>query len=129
MAVFGVITSGVLLLGGATWLHAQGRISGFWWMTLIGLGSYLAYVPYGSVLFDRLMASTRMAGTAVFAIYVADSLGYVGTISALLTKDLWAAKSSQLEFLQAFAYGLCAVGAICLVAAALYFRRAAKRAL
>jgi hypothetical protein len=126
-AVFGVITAGVVLLGGATWLHSQGRISGFWWMTLIGLGSYLAYVPYGSVLFDRLMASTRMAGTAVFAIYVADSLGYVGTITALLTKDLWASKSSQLEFLQAFAYGLSAVGAACLIAAALYFRRATKR--
>ena len=73
------------------------------------------------------MASTRMAGTAVFAIYVADSLGYVGTITALLAKDLWAAKSSQLEFLQAFAYGLSAMGAACLVASALYFRHATKR--
>jgi len=127
-AVFGVITVGVLLLGGATWLRERGVIDGFWWMTLIGLGTYLAYVPFGSVLFDRLMASTRMAGTAVFAIYVADSLGYVGTISALLAKDLWAAKSSQLEFLQAFAYGLSAVGTACLIAAALYFRHATKRA-
>lgn len=126
-AVFAVITVGVVLLGASTWLHAQGLISGFWWMTLTGLGSYLAYVPYGSVLFDRLMASTRMAGTAVFAIYVADSLGYLGTITALLTKDLWAAEASQLEFLQAFAYGLSVAGAVCLVASALYFRRATKR--
>jgi hypothetical protein len=123
LAVFGVMTSGVLLLGGATWLHARGAIDGFWWMT----GSFLAYVPYGSVLFDRVIASTRTAGTAVFAIYVADTLGYAGTISVMLTKDLWAAESSKYEFLQAFAYGLAALGTICLVASAVYFGRAARR--
>ena len=48
-------------------LEEAGVIDGFWWMTLVGLGSYLAYVPYGSVLFDRLMASTGAIGTAVFA--------------------------------------------------------------
>ncbi|MCC6491689.1 MAG: hypothetical protein IT424_01570, partial [Pirellulales bacterium] len=64
-AVFGVMITGLLLLGGSTWLHSHGRLSGFAWMTLIGLGSYLAYVPFGSVLFDRMMASTRTVGTAV----------------------------------------------------------------
>jgi hypothetical protein len=126
MAVFAVMTMGVLLLGGATWLHQRQHLSGFWWMTLIGLGSYLAYVPYGSVLFDRLMASTRTAGTAVFAIYVADSLGYVGSITALLTKDRWAPDWKRFEFLQAFAYALCAFGAVCLIASAEYFRRATR---
>jgi len=123
-AVFAVMTAGVLLLGGATWLHQRDAISGFWWITLIGLGSYLAYVPYGSVLFDRLMASTRMTGTAVFAIYVADSLGYVGSITALVTKDRWAPQATRLEFLQMFAFALCAFGAACLAASAVYFRRA-----
>ena len=98
MAVFGVIAGGLLLVGGATWLHARGQIDGFWWMTLIGLGSYLAYVPYNSVLFERLIASTRVAGTAVFAIYVADSIGYVGTVSMLLYKDFGAAASSRTSF-------------------------------
>jgi MFS family permease len=125
-AVFAVMTCGVLLLGGATWLHAEGRISGFWWMTLIGLGSYLAYVPYGSVLFERLIASTRVAGTAVFAIYVADSLGYVGTVSMLLYKDFGASGSSRLEFLQAFAYALSLAGAAGLLLAAIYFRRVTR---
>lgn len=127
-AVFAVMTGGVLLLGGATWLHQHGRISGFWWMTLVGLGSYLAYVPYGSVLFDRLIASTRTVGTAVFAIYVADSLGYAGSIAMLLTKDLWAAETSKLAFLQGFAYALAVGGAACLAGSAVYFHRAARGA-
>ena len=46
-------------------------------MILNGLGVYLAYVPYGSVLFDRLIASTGVVSTAVFAIYVADFIGYL----------------------------------------------------
>jgi hypothetical protein len=67
-----------------------------------------------------------MAGTAVFAIYLADSLGYVGSITALLTKDLWAADSSRLEFLQGFAYALSAVGAVCLIVSGVYFARATQ---
>jgi hypothetical protein len=126
-AVFGVMTAGVVLLGGATWLHQRGAIDGFWWVTLIGLGSYLAYVPFGSVLFDRLMATTRMTGTAVFAIYLADTLGYAGSITAMLTKDFWAPDSSRLEFLRAFAYGLSIGGAAFLVASGVYFSRATAR--
>ena len=122
MAVFGVMTAGLLLLGGATWLHQRGQIGGFAWMSLAGLGSYLTYVPYNTVLFDRLIASTRTVGTAVFAIYVADSFGYVGSVSMLATKDLWAARLSKVEFLQTFAYGLSAAGAVCLVFSAVYFR-------
>jgi hypothetical protein len=127
MAVFAVMAVGVLLLGGATWLHQRQAIDGFWWITLIGFGSYLAYVPFGSVLFDRLMASTRMVGTAVFAIYLADTLGYAGSITALLAKDYLAPQQSRLEFLSAFAYGLSIAGVACLVLSAVYFSRAASR--
>jgi hypothetical protein len=125
-AVFAVIAGGLATIGGATWLHQQGRIDGFWWMTLIGLGSYLAYVPYGSVLFERLIASSRMVGTAVFAIYVADSLGYVGSVSLLLYKDFGASQASRIEFLQTFAYLLSVGGAIGLLTAAIYFNRATR---
>ncbi len=123
MAALGVMTSGLLLLGGATLLHGAGLISGFWWMTLTGLGSYLAYVPYGSVLFDRLMASTSVAGTAVFAIYLADSIGYTGSVGVQLYKDLVAHGQSRLGFFVGFTWFMCVVGAVCLVASALYFWR------
>lgn len=126
MAVFGVIAGGLLLVGGATWLHARGQIDGFWWMTLIGLGSYLAYVPYNSVLFERLIASTRVAGTAVFAIYVADSVGYVGTVSMLLYKDFGAAASSRTEFLAGFSYAISIAGAAGMLLIAAYFRRVTR---
>lgn len=121
MAAFAVMTAGLLLLGGSTLLHGAGLISGFWWMTLTGLGSYLAYVPYGSVLFDRLMASTSVAGTAVFAIYLADSIGYTGSVGVQLYKDLMAHGQSRLGFFVGFTWFMSAMGSACLVASALYF--------
>jgi hypothetical protein len=98
LGAFAVTGGGTLLLGLSTLLLQAGRISGFQWMVLVGLGAYLAYVPFGSVLFDRLIASTRAVGTAVFAIYVADAMGYTGTISVMLYSDLAESGLSRLDF-------------------------------
>jgi hypothetical protein len=63
IAVFAVMISGMLLMGVATVLKDMRTIDGMWWMILIGFGAYLAYVPFGAVLFERVMASTKAAGT------------------------------------------------------------------
>jgi MFS family permease len=117
IGAFGIMVSGVALLGGATLMLDAGRIDGMTWMILTGLGSYLAYVPYGSVLFDRLIASTRATGTAVFAIYVADAIGYGGAITVLLTKDLLATDVSRLDFFRGLTYFMAVLGTILLVGA------------
>ncbi len=82
-----MMMSGLLLLPLATSLRSSGMISGALWMTCVGFGSYLTYVPFGSVLFDRLMAHTRAAGNAVFGIYLADAMGYTGSIFLQLFGD------------------------------------------
>jgi len=132
IAAFGVMTGGVVLMGLSTLLLDMGAISGFWWMTLIGLGSYLAYVPYGSLLFDRLIASTRVVGTAVFAIYVADAVGYTGSVGVQLFKDLATSGISRLAFFKGFTYFIALLGTVCLVTSCIYFlrrqREAAQRA-
>ena len=77
-AAFAVMTSGMVLMGAGTLAFDRQLIPGVVWMLLVGLGAYLTYVPFNSLLFDRLMAATRFTGTAVFAIYVADATGYTG---------------------------------------------------
>ena len=111
-----VMTSGVLMLGGATLGFELGYVSGFWWITLTGLGSYLAYVPYGSVFFDRLIASTKVAGTAVFAIYLADAIGYTGSVGVQLFKDLAFSDLSRLAFFKSYTWFMAFLGVACLVA-------------
>jgi len=123
LGAFVIMTSGVALLGGGTALKQAGVINGFWWMTLTGLGSYLAYVPFGSVLFDRLMASTRTAGTAVFAIYVADSIGYTGSVGVQLYRDLVQSNLSRLGFFIGFTWFMSILGVICFSASCIYFLR------
>lgn len=121
LGAFVIMTGGLVLMGSATFLLDRGLISGFAWMTLVGLGSYLAYVPYGSVLFDRLIASTRVVGTAVFAIYLADAIGYTGSVGTMLFKDVGLGGMSRLEFFRQFTYALSAGGAVLLAASCLYF--------
>lgn len=120
---YAIMIAGAAMLGGGTWLHETGAIDGATWMILTGLGSYLVYVPYGSVLFDRLIASTGVAATAVFTIYVADALGYTGSVGIQLYRDLFEAETTRLAFFQTFTYAM-SVGAVFLLAGSLvYFLR------
>jgi len=122
-----IMTFGMLLMGLSTLLFDAGRVGGFWWMTLVGLGAYLAYVPVGSVLFDRLIASTRAAGTAVFAIYLADALGYTGSIGVQLYKDFGRPTQTRLLFFRDFTYILSVGGAVLLLASLAFFMRMGTR--
>ena len=118
---YGIMISGLAMMGGSTWLYQSREISGEMWMIASGLGAYLAYVPFGSLLFDRTIAVTRFQGTAVFAIYVADALGYTGSVGVQLYKDLFAGDESRLDFFMNFTYGMAAVGIPLMGGAMIYF--------
>lgn len=105
---------GLAVIGLATWLLSNNFIDGFWWITLIGFGAYLAYVPYGSVLFDRVIASTGFVGTAVFGVYLADAVGYTGSVAMQIGKDIVMEGTSQLEFLKTLSYLLSILGTLAL---------------
>lgn len=122
---FGIMVGGLVLLALGTALRRAGMLSGFWWMTLTGLGSYLAYVPFNTMLFERLMALTRAAGTAVFGIYVADAVGYTASVGTQLYKDLGQGGMSRLGFFEGFTWLTAGVAACCLAAAGIYFLRPA----
>ena len=128
IATFAIMVTGTLVLGISTLLFDMGHISPIVWMILIGVGGYLTYVPYGTVIFDRLLASTRFTGTAVFAIYIADSLGYTGSVALQLYKALGQAETTWLNFFRGMAYLLSVVGTVLLSLAAAYFVRKIKAA-
>jgi hypothetical protein len=128
IATFAIMVTGTLVLGISTLLFDMGHISPIVWMILIGVGGYLTYVPYGTVIFDRLLASTRFTGTAVFAIYIADSLGYTGSVALQLYKALGQSETTWLNFFRGMAYLLSVVGTVLLSLAAAYFVRKIKAA-
>lgn len=115
IAVYAVMMLGMLVLVVSPALRGSGLISGMTWMVLTGVGSYFAYVPFGAMLFERLVAISGGAGTAVFAIYIADALGYTGSIALQLGRDLIAPDVTRLVFFEGFTSSL-GLGALLLFA-------------
>ncbi len=121
--VHALMGGGAVLIAAATLLFDLGLVSGPVWMVAMGVGLYLGYVPFGTVLFDRLIAATGAVGTAVFMIYVTDSFGYLGSIGVLLFKNFAHAELSWLEFFRRFSYA-CGLGcAAAFAGSAWYFSR------
>jgi phosphonate degradation associated HDIG domain protein len=118
-----LMAAGLGLMALATVLLDVGVLGGIGWMIFVGLGSYMAYVPHDSVVFDRIIASTRVGGTAVFAIYVADAIGYTGSIGLPLLHDLLFPRVERLAFFRAFTYVVSLAGTGILVASCIYFYR------
>jgi len=123
LGVHAVMIAGTLLIGVATLAFDAGLLGAVPWMVLIGTGLYLAYVPYGCMLFDRLIAASGAAGTAVFMIYVTDAFGYAGSIGVLVYKVLGHPDLSWLAFFRGFSYATAVVCTAAFVGSAWYFAR------
>lgn len=125
LALHGIMLAGhLVLIGLATLAFDLGQIGPAAWMISVGLGLYLAYVPFNCVLFDRLVAAVGSVATAGFLIYVADAFGYLGSVGLLLYKSLAQPTLSWLEFFRGFSYLSTVVcGCLYLVAAAYFWRR------
>ncbi|MFK7988502.1 MAG: DUF5690 family protein [Sandaracinaceae bacterium] len=120
---FAVMLAGAGILLGSTLMLDAAWIDGMVWMVAVGFGSYLIYVPFNTVLFDRMIAATRTPGTAVFAIYVADALGYTGSVAAQLYKDFGESSLSRLGFFHGASYAMAGAGALLLTVSFLFFWR------
>jgi len=116
-----IIMAGMVLIGISTLLFEQQLISAPVWMILIGLGLYLGYVPFNSMFFDRLIAAFHYVGTVGFIMYVADSFGYLGSISVLLFKELGLSTISWLDFFISSGYILSATGTVLIAGSMTYF--------
>jgi hypothetical protein len=81
------ILIGFVVAGLSTYFFTQQLLDPFWWMLLVGLGLYLVYIPFNSIYFDRLIAAFSIKGNAGFFIYLADAIGYVGSVSVMLVKE------------------------------------------
>jgi MFS family permease len=118
-----IMLAGFLLSGIVTLLYLQSAISTFYWMTLVGLGLYMTYIPYNSILFDRMLATFQYAANVGFLIYVADSFGYLASVTVLLTKTIFKFHINWLDFYTSLVLFTSAIGMILIVVSMLYFRK------
>lgn len=115
------ILLGCGLLGGATLAFQAGVLDGKSWMVLLGAGLYTAYIPYNCFLFDRMIAAVGVTANAGFLIYLADSAGYLGSVSILLYRTFSSAQLSWLEFFINLCYFVSVVGAGLVACSMSYF--------
>ena len=84
-----IVIIGFLLAGISSWLFVMHLLSPFLWMTLVGLGLYIGYIPFNCILFDRFIATFKSAANVGFLIYLADSFGYIGSVGVIMMKTVF----------------------------------------
>ncbi|MDQ1140336.1 DUF5690 family protein [Pedobacter agri] len=117
------ILSGFLLAGACTLMFKASLIPPVWWMTLVGLGLYMVYIPFNAVFFDRLIATFKQAGNVGFLIYIADSFGYVGSIGVLLSKEIFKVQLNWVNFFSNSVILLSIIGCLLTIYSLYYFNR------
>jgi MFS family permease len=122
-----IIAIGMILIGVSNYLFESSLITAPTWMILVGLGLYLGYIPFNSIFFDRLIATFQYAGTVGFIMYVADSFGYLGSVSVLFFKEFGFAKLSWLNFFLSGGYIVSISGTLLIVGSMIYFHRKHNR--
>lgn len=119
----GIMLMGFIMAGLSTLLLLSHQLPVFWWMTTVGLGLYMVYIPYNSNLFDRLISAFAFSGNVGFLIYVADSFGYLGSVGVLLTKSFFSGPWSWLDFYTTLVLATSGIGILGTLFSMIYFNR------
>ena len=122
-----LIISGCITIGISTYLYQQQYISPTVWMTLAGLGLYMGYLPYNAIFFERMIASFEYKSNVGFVMYLADAMGYLGSISVLLLKQFGDNTRSWTDFFEQGIYTVAFIGGISAICSLIYFLRKAYR--
>lgn len=121
-----IMLAGFALSGIVTFMYVNKSIDTFTWMTLVGLGLYMTYIPYNSILFDRMLAAFKYAANVGFLIYVADAFGYLASVSILLTKTILKLQINWLDFYTQLVMITSVAGSLFILISMIWFRQKYK---
>jgi hypothetical protein len=118
-----IVIVGMILIGLSSYLFEKQVITAPAWMVLMGTGLYFGYVPFNSIFFDRLLATFKYTGTVGFIMYLADSFGYLGSVSVVLFKEFSSMKITWLNFFIRGGYIVSFAGTLLIAGSMIYFFR------
>jgi hypothetical protein len=121
-----LLVSGLLLLL-TSYLFNLGWLPPAAWMMLFGFGTYLAYVSFHTMLFERWIALFKYKSNIGFLMYVADAFGYLGSVGILLFKNFAASSVDWLDFIHQIVYVTGGLMTLLSIAAVIYFKRKEKQ--
>lgn len=118
-----LIALGIVVCGGSTLLFHLHKLAPYWWMLLVGVGLFLAYIPIQVAVFERIIALFKLKANAGFFVYLCDSIGYLGSVALLLYKEFFMKDTSWSKVLMRFSYLVALISMVLLVVIALFFNR------
>ena len=108
MSSLGLVGAGAAIVLLAVVGHWTGVLAPFPFMVLLGLGMYIPYVTYHTMIFERMLAAFREIGTIGYLMYLADAIGYLGYVAMMVFRH-WV--STDVNFLNLMIYCSLAVSA------------------
>lgn len=118
-----LVLSGIVTIGFSTLSFERDYIGSETWMILHSTGIYLAYIPFNCLLFDRMLAAVNDKANAGFLIYVADSMGYAGSVGILLYRQFVDVELSWIHFLIQSSWVMSLLGGLLVGYSAWYFQQ------
>ena len=122
-----LIIAGCLTIGVATFLYQNHYINPTQWMIFAGLGLYMGYLPYNAIFFERMIAAFSYKSNVGFVMYLADAMGYLGSISVLLFKQFGNNNKNWGTFFEQGLYIVAFVGGISASLSLVYFLQKAYK--
>ena len=116
-----VVIIGMLILGGSSLMYQSGLLSGAAWMITLSTGIYLAYIPFNCLIFDRMLSLVNDKANAGFLIYIADAMGYAGSVGILLYRSVYDVELSWIQFLLHSSYFIAISGTLMMFGSAVFF--------
>lgn len=93
-----IIALGAVVVIVSTLMFQQAQLSPVVWMIISGSGVILPYILFNGVIFDRLLAAFQEKGNVGFLMYIADAVGYLGSVAVMLWKNFGQSELSWTDF-------------------------------
>ena len=126
MTDYAIILFGLVMVGISSLMFQTGLINAPIWMVLIGIGMYMAHIPFNIMIIERIIAVFKSAANVAFMMYVADAFCYLGSTGALLYKTFRQSDLSWLSFFMNFTYAVSIIGSVLTLWTIHYFYRKQK---
>jgi len=118
-----IIIGGYALALLSTLLFTAHYIGPIIWMTMVGTGLYLSYVPFNALYFERMIATYKIRSNVGFIMYIADAFGYLGSVLILVAKEFAGVQLSWTNFFTNAVIFISVAGIAGTAVASVWFKR------
>jgi hypothetical protein len=105
-----LIAFAMILAGVFTLIINSGKLQALPYMIVTGVGLYLSYVPFNSIIFDLIIATFQYKANCGFMMYLCDSIGYLASVAVLFVKNFASKQESWIQFYYIFSYVVAIAG-------------------